>query len=78
LYTQGQTIQVKLIASNQYGHSDLSQRGQMQAVVQDVPDAPTGLENDAATTTDTLIKIMWQDGQSDGGTPVISYSVFYD
>jgi len=50
----------------------------MQAVVQDVPDAPTGLENDAATTTDTLIKIMWQDGQSDGGTPVISYSVFYD
>jgi hypothetical protein len=47
-------------------------------VIRDVPDSPINLANDPSTTTDKVIKFTWADGASNGGTPVIDYTVFYD
>jgi len=43
-----------------------------------VPDSPVNLANDAATTTDTVIKFTWDDGASNGGTSVLDYDIYYD
>lgn len=43
-----------------------------------MPDAPISLTNDLTTTTDTEIRFTWLDGASDGGTPVIDYTIYYD
>jgi hypothetical protein len=43
-----------------------------------VPDAPTSLTTDAATTDNTQIRFTWADGASDGGATIIDYSVYYD
>jgi hypothetical protein len=43
-----------------------------------VPDAPVSLTNDPSTTIDTVIRFTWSDGASDGGSPVIDYTVYYD
>jgi len=34
--------------------------------------------NDPDTTTDKTIRFIWSDGASDGGSPITSYTVFYD
>jgi len=47
-------------------------------VIQNLPDAPVSLTNDLTTTTDKVIRFIWTDGASDGGTPVIDYVVIYD
>jgi hypothetical protein len=36
------------------------------------------LANDPSTTIDTVIRFTWSDGASDGGSPVIDYTVYYD
>jgi hypothetical protein len=43
-----------------------------------VPDAPINLFNDYVTSSDVLIRFFWDDGLSDGGSPVINYDVYYD
>jgi hypothetical protein len=43
-----------------------------------VPDAPLSLTNDGTTTDDLKIRLTWSAGVADGGTPVLSYSVYYD
>ena len=66
-----------------YGTSVNSPAGNT-AVIRDVPDAPTLLQNveftylSADTTTDQQIRFTWQDGATDGGAPVIDYDVYYD
>jgi hypothetical protein len=48
------------------------------AVIWLVPDAPYNLANDPLTTTDMVIRFTWTQGESNGGTPVIDYTVYYD
>lgn len=43
-----------------------------------IPDAPVNLVNDESYTTDTVIRFTWNDGASDGGSPVLDYTVYYD
>lgn len=43
-----------------------------------MPDAPINLLNDLLTTSDTTIRFTWAEGESNGGTPVIDYSLYYD
>jgi hypothetical protein len=62
---------------NLYGDSEQSIAGN-GAVIQLVPDAPINLVNDYLTTTDVLIQFFWDAGLSDGGSPVIDYSVWFD
>lgn len=71
------SVVAKIVSVNVYGDSVQESTGS-GAVIQEVPDAPITLANDAATTTDTLIKFTWSDGASNGGTSVIDYTVYYD
>lgn len=68
---------VKVVATNLYGNSADSPNGQ-GAVIQLVPDAPIDLLNDGSVTSDTVIRFTWTDGASDGGSPVLDYSVYWD
>jgi hypothetical protein len=43
-----------------------------------VPDAPINLQNDPSTTSDTVIRLTWTQGLSDGSTPVLDYDIYYD
>jgi hypothetical protein len=43
-----------------------------------VPDAPVTLTNDPLVTSSFMIGFNWQDGVSDGGSPVIDYRITYD
>jgi hypothetical protein len=43
-----------------------------------VPDAPVSLLNDPTITSDIKIRFTWSAGTSDGGTPVIDHTIFYD
>jgi hypothetical protein len=70
-------VKAKIISVNIYGDSAISEEGS-GAVIQYVPDAPVNLTNDPTTTSDTVIKFTWDDGSSNGGTPVIDYIVSYD
>lgn len=47
-------------------------------MIQLVPDAPVSLTNDLTTTTDVVIRFSWTDGASDGGSPVIDYTIYCD
>ena len=47
-------------------------------MIRNVPDAPLSLANDPTTTTDKVIRFTWADGATDGGSPVIDYTVSYD
>jgi hypothetical protein len=43
-----------------------------------IPDAPVNLVNDPAVTNDSQIKFVYEDGASDGGDPVLDFTVWYD
>jgi hypothetical protein len=75
--TLGDPIQVKITAYNAYGVSDESEVGG-GALIQLVPDAPVNLQNDELETLDDRIGITWDDGPSNGGTPIIDYEVWID
>ena len=42
-----------------------------------VPDAPVNIENTNGTTGDK-IRLTWKDGESNGGSNITGYTVFYD
>ncbi len=48
------------------------------ALLQLVPDAPDTLLENVAVTTRSLTSFSWSDGLSNGGAPVIDYTVSYD
>jgi len=66
------SILVKVIAINAYGKSDLSSAGNGAKMLL-VPDAPVNLLNDAAITSNSVIRFTWSDGASNGGTSIINY-----
>jgi hypothetical protein len=74
---QGDQIHAKVIVSNAYGDSAFSPDGSGGIVVL-VPDAPLTLANDAATTSNTVIRFTWTEGANNGGTQVLTYNVYYD
>lgn len=43
-----------------------------------IPDAPLNLANNAGLTSAQQIGLTWSQGLYNGGTPVISYSLFFD
>jgi hypothetical protein len=42
-----------------------------------VPDAPISLANNKAVTDAFKIGLTWKDGASNGGSPVLDYTVYY-
>ena len=71
------SVDIKVVSVNTYGDSPLSTVGS-GAVIQLVPDAPINLQNSPTITSDTQIMFSWEEGLSNGGTPVIDYEVYYD
>jgi hypothetical protein len=73
----GYKIYVRVIATNAYGDSGLSEAGTSDGM-EFVPDAPITLQNNPAITSDSVIGISWTDGASDGDSVVIDYKISYD
>jgi hypothetical protein len=73
----GDHIYAKITAYNLYGISLESVPGDGAAVVF-LPEAPLNLANNAALTTDTTIGLLWFEGVSDGGRPVLDFKIWYD
>jgi len=77
LLTKGDSVVAQILSINLYGESTQIVTGS-GAVIRDLPDAPVSLFNDPTTTTDKLIRFTWSDGLSNGGTPIIDYTVLYN
>ena len=73
----GESIFAQVIACNVYGCSPISSAGNGGVIVL-VPNAPVNLVNDPVTTSAYTIRFTWNQGSSDGGTPVIDYAIYYD
>ncbi len=69
--TNGVTYYYQVSAVNIIGEGPFS--NEVNATPLSVPDAPTGL---GATTGDAYINLTWNAPASDGGSPIINYSVY--
>jgi len=76
----GAQVVARVTAWNSYGPSLVSPptaSGQ-RAIILRSPDAPLSLANDLQVTFGRRIGLTWSPGQHDGGTPVTSYTLWYD
>jgi hypothetical protein len=73
----GSSIYATVSSTNTYGVSIDSTPGN-GAVILTVPDRPINLSNVVSQTLATQIGLSWEDGFSDGGTPVINYLLTFD
>jgi hypothetical protein len=73
----GDHIYAIITAYNDYGDSFESVPGDGAAVVF-LPDAPYNLANNAAVTSATTIGLIWTEGDSDGGMPILDYKIWFD
>ena len=73
----GYSIQIKVIATNAYGDSEISEAGNGDIIVL-VPDPVIDLLNNPTITSDSVIGISWTDGLSNGGKEIIDYRISYD
>lgn len=64
------------MAENEKGDSDFSNSGQ-GAMIYILPDSPINLVNIPAMTNAHSIALQWEDGESNGGSPIIDYRVEY-
>ena len=71
------SVVAQIVSTNVYGDSAASSAGS-GAVIWLVPDAPLNLQNVVSETNAQTIKVTWTDGLSDGGTPILDYSIWYD
>ena len=60
-------IYAKIIASNYYGDSPISDSGN-GGLIELVPDAPVSLLNNPNVTNASVIGLSWLPGSSDGGS----------
>jgi len=74
---KGYSIFIKVVATNAYGNSIISEPGNGGVIVL-VPDAPRNLANNPSLTSNSIISFTWSDGASDGGTPILDYRITYD
>jgi hypothetical protein len=58
------------------GTSEYSEIGN-GAVILTSPDPPINFVDNASITSMSQIGLTWEDGSSDGGTPVIDYRILY-
>jgi hypothetical protein len=68
---------VKVTAYNSVGYGQSSQIGGT-AVSAIVPLPPKALANNPALTSISQISFTWQDGDFNGGAPVLDYQIEYD
>ena len=80
-YNLQANITVRVIAVNEYGESTGTTSDQVNSgVILHVPDAPTNLQNDLSVTSDTVIKLTWEQASqhSHEGAEVLDYALYWD
>ena len=75
--TLGETVDAKVIAYNKYGSSGVSVVGNGATIIA-VPEAPVNLRSDGSVTSASVIGLIWEDGSTDNGDPILDYTLFYD
>lgn len=73
----GDVINAKVLAFNIYGNSQTSPIGGTGILVQ-IPDTPLSLKNNPNVTNVLVIGFSWTAGASNGGTPLLDYTIAYD
>lgn len=75
--TWGATVVGRVQAINIYGNSAFSISGGSGVLITN-PDPPISLAEIFSSRTATTLRISWQDGPSNGGSPIIDYAVYSD
>lgn len=70
----GSSIYARIIATNNLGSSLPSQEGN-GAIILNYPDEPINLANNEQVTWGTRIGLTWDEGDSNGGAPVLDYTI---
>lgn len=74
----GSKVLARVQAFNSYGDSYVSNGG-AGAFIYTNPDPPKNLRLDPTwTRTSTQLKFEWDNGLENGGTPIVSYRIYYD
>lgn len=73
----GHKIYIKVQAFNLYGSSGISEAG-ISDGMEFVPDAPINLLDNVLVTSDSVIGFSWNEGASNGDSPVLDYRITYD
>jgi hypothetical protein len=73
----GDNIYAKLLATNIFGDSPVSNSGGGATVVV-VPDAPIDLIKDTTVSSKSIIKFSWTEAAFNGGMPVIDFQIIFD
>jgi hypothetical protein len=72
-------VYAKVSAINQVGESEYSTPGNGAVITMSyTPDAPVNLAKDFALTSKSQISLVWEDGSSNGGQPILDYRVSHD
>jgi hypothetical protein len=71
----GDSIDVKVSASNLYGQSDYSPIGSGAQIVL-IPAAPESFSNVAEETTASHISLSWDEPTETGGEAIIDYRIY--
>jgi len=75
--TIGASVIVRITAVNYYGNSTVSNAANGAYMIV-LPDAPIQLAVNTTSTNATSIGITWSNGASNGGSPIIDYTISYD
>jgi hypothetical protein len=73
----GANVFAKVIAYNIYGDSLTSEPGN-EAIILTIPDSPVSLTETVSDRTDNTITFAWSEGATDGGAPVLDYTISFD
>lgn len=73
----GTSVYAKVVATNSYGDSLESDEGNGASIVL-VPDTPLMFRDDPSVTSEIQVGLLWTDGVSNGGQPVLDYTVSYE
>ena len=71
------SIFARIVAVNVIGESQMSEEGNGASVVFKA-DAPYSLSRNDATTVAGTIGLTWAEGLSNGGSPVLDYTIIFD
>ncbi len=74
--TWGNKIYAKVVAYNIYGYSEDSPISNPTVLITN-PDAPINLKENTLARSFTQISLVWEDGASSKGSPIIDYIVTY-
>ena len=74
LLSWGSSVYARITASNYLDTSSVSLIGN-GAIILTYPDEPVNLELNVEIMWGTVVGLMWDEGEQNGGTPVLDYTI---